>query len=39
MMIEIIPNWHPILVHFTIALFITAVLFYLGRCLLPREHQ
>lgn len=38
-MIEIIPNWHPILVHFTIALFITAVLFYLGRCLLPQEHQ
>jgi uncharacterized membrane protein len=30
-MIEIIPNWHPILVHFTIALFATAtVLFFVG---------
>ena len=23
-MLEIIPNWHPILVHFTIGLFATA---------------
>jgi len=30
-MIEIIPNWHPILVHFTIALFATSTgLFFLG---------
>ncbi len=28
-MIEVIPNWHPMLVHFTIALFISAWLFYL----------
>lgn len=27
-MIEIIPNWHPIFVHFTVALFSTAVGFY-----------
>lgn len=27
-MIEIIPNWHPIFVHFTIALFSTSVGFY-----------
>ena len=26
---EIIPNWHPIFVHFTVSLFSTAVLFYL----------
>jgi len=30
-MVEIIPNWHPILVHFTIALFAIATgLFFLG---------
>jgi len=30
-MIEIIPNWHPILVHFTIALFATSTgLFFVG---------
>lgn len=28
-MIEIIPNWHPIFVHFTIALFSTSVGFYI----------
>ena len=27
-MIEIIPNWHPIFVHFTVALFSTSVMFY-----------
>lgn len=33
-MIEILPNWHPIFVHFTIALFtIAVVLFLLGRFL------
>jgi|SRR5690625_2212361 len=33
-MIEIIPNWHPIFVHFTVALLLTAALFYLA-ALLP----
>ena len=28
-MIEIVPNWHPIFVHFTIALVTMAALFYL----------
>jgi uncharacterized membrane protein len=28
MMIEIIPNWHPLLVHFTIALFATSTLLF-----------
>lgn len=28
-MIEIIPNWHPIFVHFTVALYTTAVGFYI----------
>lgn len=28
-MIEIIPNWHPIFVHFTVGLFSISVLFYL----------
>lgn len=33
-MIEIIPNWHPIFVHFTVALFSMSVLFFvLGRIL------
>lgn len=27
-MIEIIPNWHPMLVHFTIALFVTSTLLF-----------
>lgn len=26
--IEIIPNWHPLFVHFTVALFTTSVVFY-----------
>lgn len=31
MMIEILPNWHPLLVHFTIALFFTSIgLFFVG---------
>ncbi len=30
-MLEILPNWHPILVHFTVALFVTSVaLFVIG---------
>jgi uncharacterized membrane protein len=28
-MIEILPNWHPILVHFTVALLLTATLLFL----------
>ena len=28
-MFEILPNWHPILVHFTVALFTTSFGFYL----------
>lgn len=29
-MIEILPNWHPIFVHFTVALFATAALLFLA---------
>jgi len=36
---EIIPNYHPILVHFTIALLSISVLFYLLRLLLPANHR
>lgn len=28
-MIEIIPNWHPLFVHFTVSLLTTSVVFYL----------
>ncbi len=38
-MIEIIPNWHPIVVHFTIALLSMSVLFYLIQALLPENHH
>lgn len=34
-MIEIIPNWHPIFVHFTISLFSVAVGFYVLAYLAP----
>lgn len=34
-MIEIIPNWHPILVHFTVGLLSIAVMFYLLSTVLP----
>ena len=27
-MIEIIPNWHPVFVHFTVAMFSLSTLFY-----------
>ncbi len=37
-MIEIIPNYHPLVVHFTIALLSISVLFYLLRLLLPNNH-
>lgn len=36
---EIIPNYHPILVHFTIALLSISVLFYLLRLFLPINHR
>lgn len=35
-MIEIIPNWHPIFVNFTVALFSTSVGFYILAYLLPK---
>ena len=36
-MIEVIPNWHPLIVHFTIALLLTAaLLFVLGAILVRR---
>ncbi len=36
-MIEIIPNWHPILVHFTIALLAIAALLFVAAALVGRE--
>jgi uncharacterized membrane protein len=36
-MIEIIPNWHPLLVHFTVGLLSTSVLFYLASACLPEK--
>lgn len=36
-MIEIIPNWHPIFVHFTIALLSISTLFYVLGFLLKKE--
>ncbi|PCH60966.1 MAG: hypothetical protein COC04_06480 [Gammaproteobacteria bacterium] len=38
-MISIIPNWHPILVHFTVALLSISVLFYFAARLLPQAHR
>ena len=35
-MIEIIPNWHPVFVNFTVALFSTSVGFYTLAYLLPK---
>ena len=37
-MIEIIPNWHPIFVHFTIGLLVISALFYLAGAVLKKEH-
>ena len=34
-MIEILPNWHPIFVHFTVALLTVAVALYLLVRILP----
>ncbi|BCG63424.1 MAG: hypothetical protein methR_P1134 [Methyloprofundus sp.] len=38
-MIEIIPNWHPLLVHFTVGLLSTSVLFYLASAFLSRTNS
>jgi len=38
MNIEIIPNWHPLLVHFTIALFSVSALLYLAGLLLNKSN-
>ncbi len=38
MAIEIIPNWHPIFVHFTIALLSISALFYLAGLILRKSH-
>jgi uncharacterized membrane protein len=37
--IEIIPNWHPLLVHFTVGLLSTSVLFYLASAFLSRTNS
>lgn len=36
-MIEILPNWHPFLVHFTIALLVISSVFYLLRLVSGRD--
>ncbi len=36
--IEIIPNWHPIFVHFTVALLSISALFYLAGLMLRKPH-
>jgi len=38
-MIEILPNWHPVFVHFTIALLSMAVVFYLLKTILPAHNK
>jgi len=38
-MLEILPNWHPVFVHFTIALLSLSVLFYLVQSVLPEGHH
>ena len=38
-MIEILPNWHPVFVHFTIALLSMSVVFYLLHAFLPQHHR
>ncbi len=38
-MIEIIPNWHPLLVHFTVGLLSTSVLFYLAGAFLSKKNS
>lgn len=36
-MIEIIPNWHPIFVHFTIALLTISTLLYVAGLFLKKK--
>jgi uncharacterized membrane protein/Cu/Ag efflux protein CusF len=36
--IEIIPNWHPLLVHFTVALFTVSALLYLAGLVLKKPN-
>ncbi len=38
-MIEILPNWHPVFVHFTIALLSMAVIFHLIKAVLPANNE
>ncbi|MDQ7089124.1 MAG: DUF2231 domain-containing protein [Methylococcales bacterium] len=38
-MIEIIPNWHPIFVHFTVALLSISILFYFAAKLLSNKYH
>lgn len=38
MTMEIVPNWHPIFVHFTIALLSISAVFYLAGLVLKKEH-
>ena len=38
-MIAILPNWHPMLVHFTIGLLGTSVVFYFASALLAKDHN
>lgn len=38
-MITILPNWHPVFVHFTIGLLGIAVVFYFASALLTKDHQ
>ena len=38
MVIEIIPNWHPIFVHFTIGLLSISALLYLAGLILKKPH-
>ncbi len=38
-MIEILPNWHPVFVHFTIALLSMAVVFHLLKAILPTKNE
>jgi uncharacterized membrane protein len=38
-MINIVPNWHPIFVHYSIALLSIAVMFYFARLALPKDSK
>lgn len=38
-MIEIVPNWHPVLVHFTIAPLLLSVAAFVGAALLPAKND